>query len=312
MNYAPLPTPDQLERLANAMSPGGRLKHVRRLTGGLDNTMDVLDVTNVDGSCRRVVLRRYGPWRTGANVLEREITALRVAARGGVPAPEALWFDEAAIFEQPTIVISYIDGEPVLQPQHSLDWADQMATALAQIHAISLTPAEQAKLWDLHDSLFLEIRESGITDRFLAHVLGQELWNLRKLALDRVELGQSTFLHRDYHPGQVLWRDGRLVGVVDWQDAAFGDPASDVAYCASDLTYCGFPEAADRFVETYRSITGRDLASLPFWNAVALGRPLPDIAQWLPAWHASGRTDLTAEVVRQRHHDLIERALKNT
>jgi aminoglycoside phosphotransferase (APT) family kinase protein len=27
----------------------------------------------------------------------------------------------------------------------------------------------------------------------------------------------------------VLWRDGRIVAVIDWEEAAFGDPMADLA-----------------------------------------------------------------------------------
>jgi aminoglycoside phosphotransferase (APT) family kinase protein len=36
-----------------------------------------------------------------------------------------------------------------------------------------------------------------------------------------------SLLHGDYWPDNTLWRDGRLVCVIDWEDAALGDPLAD-------------------------------------------------------------------------------------
>ena len=41
--------------------------------------------------------------------------------------------------------------------------------------------------------------------------------------------GGSVWLHGDMHPGNLLVRDGRLSGVVDFGDLTAGDPASDLA-----------------------------------------------------------------------------------
>jgi aminoglycoside phosphotransferase (APT) family kinase protein len=41
----------------------------------------------------------------------------------------------------------------------------------------------------------------------------------------RLRLNPSVLLHGDYWPGNILWRDGTIEAVVDWEEAQFGDPA---------------------------------------------------------------------------------------
>ena len=41
---------------------------------------------------------------------------------------------------------------------------------------------------------------------------------------------KPVLLHADLGPEHLLVRDGRLVGVIDWGDARFGDPALDYAW----------------------------------------------------------------------------------
>jgi aminoglycoside phosphotransferase (APT) family kinase protein len=33
----------------------------------------------------------------------------------------------------------------------------------------------------------------------------------------------SVLLHGDFWPGNTLWKDGQLVAIIDWEDAASGD-----------------------------------------------------------------------------------------
>lgn len=68
-------------------------------------------------------------------------------------------------------------------------------------------------------------------------------------------------LHRDLHPGQVLW-DGRTVGLVDLDDAALGEPAVDAANFAAHLVWAAIGRpgarpalaAADAFRRAYAAL----------------------------------------------------------
>jgi aminoglycoside phosphotransferase (APT) family kinase protein len=103
--------------------------------------------------------------------------------------------------------------------------------------------------------------------------------------------------------------DEKLVAVIDWEGGWIGDPALDVAYCALDIRLLGMDSVADHFIEEYRRISGRALANLKYWEWVALCRPMPDVAEWVPGWHAVG-LDVSADEVRRRHRELIEAALQ--
>ena len=43
------------------------------------------------------------------------------------------------------------------------------------------------------------------------------------------------FLHRDFHPGNLLWTDERITGVVDWVSACAGPPEEDIGHCRANL-----------------------------------------------------------------------------
>ncbi|MDE3009087.1 MAG: phosphotransferase [Acidobacteriota bacterium] len=48
-------------------------------------------------------------------------------------------------------------------------------------------------------------------------------------ARDAAAPNEETWLHGDLHPGNLIFRDGTLVGVVDFGDLGVGDPATDLA-----------------------------------------------------------------------------------
>jgi hypothetical protein len=67
---------------------------------------------------------------------------------------------------------------------------------------------------------------------------------------------QAVFLHRDFHPGNVLWRRGTVTGVVDWASASVGPAWVDVGHCRGNLFAYGL-EAADRFTRMWQRHSGQ-------------------------------------------------------
>lgn len=67
----------------------------------------------------------------------------------------------------------------------------------------------------------------------------------------------------------------------------------------------------DHFVKSYREETGESLPNLAHWESVGLCRPMPDIAQWVPAWKTMGR-DITPDKARARYTEVLEGFLDRT
>jgi aminoglycoside phosphotransferase (APT) family kinase protein len=258
------------------------------------------------------VLRRYGPWwqERGEVVIEREFTGLRLALGAGLPVPEPLWRDEARLFAEPAVVLSFVaDATPLLTPEDPLDWAEQLAGFLAALHAVEVDAKGEHALRDLNAAIARSTRDAEPAASIAQHRLGRALWDRLRAELRAVDLPDPVFVHNDFWPGNMLWRGQRLAAVVDWEDCGLGDPTLDVAYCAIDMRWQGQGAAADRLLSAYREQTGRDLATLRLWSLVALSRPMPDIARWMPGWQRMGLPDLSADEVRARHAALIEREL---
>ncbi|HJQ77419.1 MAG TPA: aminoglycoside phosphotransferase family protein [Acidimicrobiia bacterium] len=305
MQYAPLPTDEQIERVRGAIGADS-LTHARRIEGGLGSTMDVL----VDGS-NRLVLRRYGSWydERGENAALRETRALELMQRANIPAPAPIWVDTEGVFEEQATVISYIEGKPLLSPSNPFDWAERLASVLARIHDVRLDEDDQETFAAGAGEDVRRISENP--EVVLEHPLGEDLLRRQLTLAGHDGEGDNVFSHADFWPGNTLWSKSDLVAVVDWESAATGPRAMDVAYCSLDIRYLGMDKVADHFVETYRESTGADLPALDHWEAIALCRPMPDIARWVPAWASMGK-DISPETARERYTSVLESFLERT
>jgi len=125
-------------------------------------------------------------------------------------------------------------------------------------------------------------------------------------AFDRYRCGLPTeelrFLHRDYHPANVLWVDGHVSGIVDWVNACVGPPSADVAHCRLNLALMYGREIGDRSAALLE--TPYD----PVWDLVSALSVLPDLAIY-PPWREFGLARLTLPLVRGRLEAFVRRSL---
>lgn len=74
----------------------------------------------------------------------------------------------------------------------------------------------------------------------------------------------ARFIHRDFHPGNVLWLRGSCSGIVDWASACRRPAGCDVAHCRENLTRLAGERTADAFQAAYERITGT--THHPYWE----------------------------------------------
>jgi aminoglycoside phosphotransferase (APT) family kinase protein len=211
VDYAPLPTADQLEVLSTQL--GGQITHDHRIEGGLGGTMDVL--RREDGDL--VVLKRFWLPEDGElSPAESEFRALALAVEHGVPAPEPLWIDRIGLFPERAVVTSFIDGAVLLEPTDPLDWAAQLAETLVRIHEMTPSPADQ-DLFPLLAPGEGPHEDDEPEPGGWQHPLTEQLEATRREARRTLRPEEPVYVHHDYWPGNTLWDDERLVAVVDWE-----------------------------------------------------------------------------------------------
>ncbi len=301
--YSPVPTTDQLRILGEEL--GRAVSYERRIRGGLGGTVDVV---SADGE--PLILKRY--WVTGPEEqtpAETEFRAMQLANESGVPAPTPVWIDRKGLFPEGAVVMTYVDGVPLLDAADQLDWARQLAAVLVSIHQIQPEPSDSDLFPRLAPGEGPHPEEEN-PETGAGHELGPRLWALRSQAAAFLLPEEPVFLHHDFWAGNTLWRQDELVAVIDWEGGCIGDPSMDVAYCAFDMRLLGLDTAADHLVDVYRQLSGRGLENFRYWEIASLYRPMPDVGAWIPSWEAMGFA-ITAHEARERHTSMIVAALSD-
>jgi aminoglycoside phosphotransferase (APT) family kinase protein len=279
--------------LLDAIAPGSVVLAIDSLPGSFSNFTHLVEARSADGSAFRVVVRRYavfGSYDRGEKA-RREFKTLELVQRYGVPAPRPLYLDErGAILGSPGIVTDYVPGEMILSPADPLNCARALATMLAEIHSIPCDAEAQGFLLDANSEATWFLRSGDVPDYMLAHPDGAKVWQAAHDLLPDVQPVPPTLVHIDYWLGNILWDQGRITAVVDWEEAACGDPGIDVAYCRMDMFLNGMgPQAADEFLNVYEAEMGQRVANLGFWELAAAARPMFSPAGWITEPLVQGR-----------------------
>ncbi len=140
----------------------------------------------------------------------------------------------------------WVDGTPGDQAVPGQGDGTRLGRALAAMHRVAPTDAPRSR-----------VRGVALAER-LSHPVARaavESASLRvRRALERAAdvqpfVGPPRWLHGDLHPANLIWRDGNLVGIIDFGDLGAGDPACDLAGCF--LAFEG--EELEASLEAYRA-----------------------------------------------------------
>ena len=116
---------------------------------------------------------------------------------------------------------------------------------------------------------------------------------------------RECFVHRDYHPSNVLWDAGRVSGVVDWVNGCRGPAGIDVAWCRHDLANLHGVSVADDFLEAYLEAAGSGFVYDPYWDLMAVVELLPGPPSMYEGWRASGVAEIGDALMRERNDTYI-------
>jgi aminoglycoside phosphotransferase (APT) family kinase protein len=292
------PSDAPFQQLVQRIDPRSRLLRATDLAGGISARVTVLEVAQQDGRTQQLLVRRHGQVdrRHNPRIARDEFRLLQITHSRGLLTPRPCYVDESCdLFPDPVIVIEYVDGTTEFAPSGLDDYLAQMAEQLARIHRIAL--AEELAFLPQLGRGFGK-RPAALDDLMQESRIRTALESAWPLSRQN----GSALLHGDYWPGNILWRAGRLVAVIDWEDACTGDPLADVANTRLELLWAFDSDAMDTFTARYRSLTTIDFTSLPYWDLTAALKPCGRLAGW-------GLDPVTEARMRDRHAGFIASAL---
>ncbi len=260
------PVPIQaLEWAAAAVGAGARVRRSRALAGGTSSAIHALSIEDAGGETRELVLRRFVrlDWLgEEPDLAEREATALRLLEGAGPPTPRLLAVDPDGLAAgAPAVLMTRLPGRIEWNPPVVAEFLRALAEPLPAIHAVTIpagvgVPDYRPYRLEMH--------------RAPAWASRPEVWLRAIEVVEGPELpGDRMFIHRDYHPGNVLWQAGKVSGLVDWVNASVGSPWADVGHCRVNIASELGQDAAERFLDAYRVASGRGDDYHPYWDISA-------------------------------------------
>lgn len=232
-------------------SRGVRVLGARAYRGGSSSAIHGIRVQERDQR-RTLVLRRYvirSLVQEEPDIAQREAKVLRLLTSTDLPTPELLAADTTgADAGVPAVLMSRLPGRVDWVPTDLTTWLRHLACLLPHLHETQLEQNQQVQEFRPYEPASWDppewLQDKRLWERALTIFHGP------CLDADRV------LIHRDYHPGNVLWRRGRISGLVDWQAASIGPRSVDVWHCRGNLLSRFGEQAADQFVAEWEAASG--------------------------------------------------------
>lgn len=304
----------KLELTIQSIYPQSKLVHFWHLDDGISADMIAFEIEAAGGQKRKLILRRLSSshLRKIPLAAESESKLLQIAQTQGLASPRAIHFDQTGqIFSRPYLILEYVEGEPDYSPSNLDEYLRQMASQLASIHSvdgstvdISFLPSSDGECPELPDR-----RPQRANDMLAESRIRQALDSYKP----RPQRNSPVLLHGDYWPGNILWSEGRLVAVIDWEDAHLGNPLSDLARSRSEIVWIFGPHAMESFTNHYQSLKELDNRQLAYWDLCAALRFIRlfgcDLDKTAAYFVPFGRQDITEESIRDAYHYFLTQAI---
>lgn len=272
---------NKFAQVVRKIDPWSRLLRIWELQGGISAQMTALEIERADGRAQKMIVRLHGEIdrKNNPQIAADEFRLLQLLRSAGLPVPEPYYLDTSSeIFSIPYVVIAYIEGKTEFTSENVPDLIDQFTTCLSNIHRIDyakldvsfLPPVERRYVRLLSErpaNLDASLDEGQVRD-------------VLETAWPFTQRNATALLHGDYWPGNILWRDGQLVAIVDWEDAVLGDPLADLANSRVELLWAYSADAMQRFTQQYHSMNAIDFTNLPYWDLCVALRKTSQISQW--------------------------------
>jgi aminoglycoside phosphotransferase (APT) family kinase protein len=230
--------------LAAATGDGGlRIAAMQKLSGGAIQQNWALDLEGAGGSMRWVLRTDSAAVLAVSLPRAAEFALLRAAHGAGVTVPEPLFLcEEEAVIGAPFFVMRRVTGT-ALGPRVVKDATlgggrERMAVALgrelARIHRIRPPREDLGFLGAPSDDAALAIIAAMRARLDAAGTPRPVLeWGLRAAERNKPAPVPPVLNHNDFRTGNIMLDAAGVTAVLDWEFAAWGDPAADLGwFCA--------------------------------------------------------------------------------
>jgi aminoglycoside phosphotransferase (APT) family kinase protein len=302
------------EFLRDRMGLAGAVE-IEQFPGGHSNLTYLLKCCG-----REYVLRRppLGPVAPKAHDMVREYHVLRAVHPHFAEAPEALAVcEDPAVLGAPFFVmerrrgIVLRDAAPVPPNLDPRQVSEAFTDTLIRLHSIDVSGVDLRALGKPEGYVERQVRGwSERWDRAKTEEVPEMDQLIRWLAARVPPPAMPALVHNDFKLDNVMLAahaPARVEAVLDWEMATLGDPLSDLGLTLCYWVWAGGPEVTvagqpaltshpgwftrGEMVERYAGRTGRDVASLPYFEVLGVFKLAVIIQQIYSRFHRGQTRD---------------------
>lgn len=310
-----------------------KVMEFEKLSGGAiqDNFGLSLDIEGGGQSgFQKFVVRQDAPSGVAESLSRpEEFRVLEAAFKAGVTVPEPLWLcEDLDVSGQLFYVMTRADGSASPRKLVKSDLTSEqrrtivrrLGAELANLHTVR-PPVRSLDFLALPDQGDAALSRVAIYRRHLREIAEPHPvleWALNWLEDNAPEPGPTVLCHCDFRTGNYMMAGEKLTAILDWEFAAWSDPAEDLGWFCSRSWRFGANEreaggVGDKqdFLEGYREAGGTDIdpAAVSYWEVMALVRwamiALQQARRHISGEQRSLELALTGRMVAQMECDLL-------
>ena len=187
---------------------------------------------DLDGQTTVLRLPPPGARIAGPADIPRQGRIMAALNQAGLPVPAVISMSaEPRVDGRPYVLVEAVDGKRIEKVMGSVPALELATSAVKVLRSLHELPLDQTGIGEEEPQpLTAEmIRWAWLMERAPEELTGRAPALGALLAERRPEERRPTLVHGDYHYGNMLFREGEVVGVLDWEIAQIGQPLLDLA-----------------------------------------------------------------------------------
>tara|TARA_Y100001970_G_scaffold67351_1_gene85847 strand:+ start:71 stop:949 length:879 start_codon:yes stop_codon:yes gene_type:complete len=262
---------EKIIKLSDSLINYGEIINVSELSGGFSTDVFLLELTKSENISKLVLRMEAG--LPSENSAKTEYKLLECLKETTIPSAVPVYLDSSGShLGRPFFISSYIEGTQNLGSKDDAFFIETIANQLKDIHMVNTDnlpklPLRVDPLEGLLD--YLPKKDNWIEIREYIKELSFEKYN-----------ADFKLLHGDFWPGNLLWKSDNIVGVVDWDYAAIGDPLYDLAVSCLMFRYLYGRQDMESFKVAYIDQSEFDEKRFLLWSINIASSTLYFINEW--------------------------------
>ena len=262
---------EKIIKLSDSLINYGEIINVSELSGGFSTDVFLLELTKSENISKLVLRMEAG--LPSENSAKTEYKLLECIKETTIPSAVPVYLDSSGShLGRPFFISSYIEGTQNFGSKDDAFFIETIANQLKDIHMVNTDnlpklPLRVDPLEGLLD--YLPKKDNWIEIREYIKELSFEKYN-----------ADFKLLHGDFWPGNLLWKSDNIVGVVDWDYAAIGDPLYDLAVSCLMFRYLYGRQDMESFKVAYIDQSEFDEKRFLLWSINIASSTLYFINEW--------------------------------